>query len=74
MTEILSNWEDLAPADDNLLVQRGGSLVFQDGACVFRHNDAGILGYCPEERLVTKALSDDPAAPRRGCHASRRRG
>jgi len=63
MTEILSNWEDLAPADDNLLVQRGGSLVFQDGACVFRHNDAGILGYCPEERLVTKALSDDPAAP-----------
>jgi hypothetical protein len=63
MTEILSNWEDLAPADDNLLVQRGGSLVFQDGACVFRHDDAGILGYCPEERLVAKALSDDPAAP-----------
>jgi hypothetical protein len=62
MTEILSNWEDLAPADDNLLVQRGGSLVFQDGACVFRHDDAGILGYCPEERLVAKALSDDPAA------------
>ena len=63
MTEILSNWEHLAPADDNLLVQRGGSLVFEDGVCVFRHDDAGILGYCPVERLVAKALSDDPAAP-----------
>ncbi len=63
MAEILSNWGDLAPADDDLIVQRGGSLVFQDGACVFRHDDAGILGYCPVERLVAKALSDDPAAP-----------
>lgn len=62
MTAILNNWESLAPADDELLVQRGGSLVFQDGVTVFRHDDAGILGYCPEERLVRKALSDDPAA------------
>lgn len=29
---------------------------------MFRHDDAGILGYCPEERLVKKALSEDPAA------------
>lgn len=62
MIEILNHWEAIAPADDELLVQRGGSLVFQDGVTAFRHDDAGILGYCPEERLVRKALSDDPAA------------
>mmetsp|Transcript_16795 Transcript_16795/g.41237 ORF Transcript_16795/g.41237 Transcript_16795/m.41237 type:complete len:341 (+) Transcript_16795:576-1598(+) len=62
MVEILRDWEALAPADDELLVQRGGSLVFQDGAVAFRHDDSGILGFCPEERLVKKALSDDPAA------------
>ena len=43
-------------------MQRGGSLVFQDGVAAFRHDDQGILGYCPEERLVAKALSEDPAA------------
>lgn len=63
MIEILNNWDALAPEDDQLLVQRGGSLVFDDGRCVFRHDDAGILGYCPEERLVAKALSEDPSAP-----------
>jgi hypothetical protein len=31
MVEILNNWQALAPADDELLVQRGGSLVFQVG-------------------------------------------
>lgn len=62
MIEILRNWDALAPADDELLVQRGGSIVFQDGRVAFRHDDAGILGYCPEERLVKKAMSEDPSA------------
>ena len=62
MIEILRNWDALAPTDDELLVQRGGSVVFQDGRVAFRHDDAGILGYCSEERLVKKALSEDPSA------------
>ena len=63
MTAILNEWDALAPADDAMLVQRGGSFVFEDGVERFRHNDAGILGYCPVERLVEKALSADPGAP-----------
>jgi hypothetical protein len=62
MIEIIGDWEKLAPSDDQLLVQRGGSLVFQDGKVAFRHDDAGILGYCDVDRLVEKSLSDDPAA------------
>ena len=47
MVTVLQNWERLAPADDQLLVQRGGALLMRDGKCVWRHNDAGILGYAP---------------------------
>ena len=63
MTAILNEWDALAPADDAMLVQRGGSFVFEDGVERFRHGDAGILGYCPVERLVEKALSADAGAP-----------
>ena len=47
MTAILNEWDALAPADDAMLVQRGGSFVFEDGVERFRHDDAGILGYLP---------------------------
>ena len=63
MVEILNNWEELTPKDSNLLIQRGGAIVFDDGIQAFRHDDQGILGYCPAARLVDKALSEDPAAP-----------
>ena len=36
--------------------------MLPDGVAAFRHDDAGILGYCSEARLVQKALCDDPAA------------
>ena len=62
MTAILNKWDELAPSNDELLVQRGGSFVFENGIEKFRHDDAGILGYCPVERLVEKALADDPSA------------
>ena len=62
MISILSDWDSLAPSDDQLLVQRGGSIIFEDGVEKFRHDDAGILGYCPVDRLVGKALSPDPSA------------
>ena len=63
MIEILNNWEELTPKDTNLLIQRGGAIVFDNGKAAFRHDDQGILGYCPAARLVDKALSEDPAAP-----------
>jgi hypothetical protein len=62
MIQILNNWEALAPKDSNLLVQRGGVIVFDNGKAAFRHDDQGILGFCPAARVVEKALSDDPSA------------
>ena len=62
MIQILNNWEALTPKDSNLLVQRGGVIVFDDGKAAFRHDDQGILGFCPAARVVEKALSDDPSA------------
>lgn len=52
MVTVLSNWQLLAPQDDDLLVQRGGVLLFRDGACVWRHNDAGILGYAKPSTIL----------------------
>jgi len=62
MIEIVNNWEALTPKDSNLLIQRGGVIIFDDGEAAFRHDDRGILGYCPADRVVEKALSDDPSA------------
>ena len=42
MTEILNNWDDLVCEDDQLLVQRGGSMVLdEEGEIVFDHVDPG---------------------------------
>ena len=72
MTAILNEWDALAPADDAMLVQRGGSFVFEDGVERFRHDDAGILGYCPVGSGET-ALSADRGAARPGADDSKRR-
>ena len=62
MSTIIANWEALAPADADLLVQRGGVCVFRDGALAWRHNDAGILGYAaPAE--VLRQVGVTSAAP-----------
>lgn len=65
MTEILNNWDDLVCEDDQLLVQRGGSMVLdEEGEIVFDHVDPGILGYCDPKRLTHFALLEgDPKAP-----------
>lgn len=61
MSTILSNWSVLAPADQDLLVQRGGVLVFKDAALTWRHNDEGILRYAsPNE--VLRQVGVDPAS------------
>lgn len=46
MAAVLGEWGALAPADDSLLVQRGGVLVVgRGGEVAWRHDDRGILGY-----------------------------
>jgi hypothetical protein len=55
MSTILANWSTLAPADSNLLVQRGGVCVFKDGALTWRHDDAGILGFAKPEAVLRAA-------------------
>jgi len=62
MIEILSNWDRLAPANDQLLCQRGGAFVLQDGRALLAHRDTGILGYADPARLVRAALRPNPAA------------
>lgn len=60
MIDILGDWEALAPADSDLLVQRGASLVLDGPDVLYRHDDQGILGYAPASRLARKALAEDP--------------
>jgi AhpC/TSA antioxidant enzyme len=55
MAKILSNWEALAPADGDLLVQRGGALLFEDGVVKWSHRDAGILGFVEPSVAVAAA-------------------
>ena len=55
MLTILQHWEALVPADDNLLVQRGGVLLFDGGAVNWRHNDAGILGFVDPKTALRAA-------------------
>ena len=63
MIDILGDWEALAPADPDLLVQRGAALVLDGDETLYRHDDQGILGYAPPKRLARKALAEDPRAP-----------
>lgn len=57
MTAILGDWDTFAPKDDQLLVQRGGSVILDDGEVIFRHDDPGILGYADASRLARIALT-----------------
>ena len=63
MVTILQNWDTLAPADADLLVQRGGVCVFRDGALSWRHDDAGILGYARPSEVLRAAGFDGPLPP-----------
>ena len=55
MAKILSNWTELAPADSELLVQRGGTLLFENGVVKWSHRDAGILGFADPAVAVAAA-------------------
>lgn len=45
MVNILPRWGALCPANPALLVQQGGTLIFEDKQTAFRQDDAGILKY-----------------------------
>lgn len=64
MTAILKNWEELGPNESDLLLQRGGAIIFQDGEVVYEHQDAGILGFVPAEKLAELSKAADPLKPR----------
>ncbi|KAI3427059.1 hypothetical protein D9Q98_006999 [Chlorella vulgaris] len=59
---VLSHWNELAPADERLLTQQGGCLVFDDRRVLYRHADTGILRYAPVEQLAAAALPSGAAA------------
>jgi len=55
MASILGRWKELAPADEDLLVQRGGALLFKDGRVTWSHRDRGILGFVDPKVAVAAA-------------------
>ncbi|CAK9070643.1 unnamed protein product, partial [Durusdinium trenchii] len=52
---IIANWSDLAPEDDELLVQQGGVVITKNGKVTYYYRDKGILTYVPMEDAI-KAL------------------
>ena len=52
---IIANWSDLAPGDDELLVQQGGVVATKNGEVSYYYRDKGILTYVPMEDAI-KAL------------------
>lgn len=48
----IANWSELAPADDQLLVQQGGTVVFDTRRPVYVYKDAGILTYTPIDGIL----------------------
>lgn len=55
MTAIGGRWAELAPADGELLLQRGGVRVLRDGVVTWAHDDAGVLGYAKVEAILQAA-------------------
>lgn len=46
---------ELSPADPNLLVQQGGTLLLRGNQTLWRHNDSGILKYTDIYALLAAA-------------------
>jgi len=56
MIGILNDWDNLIPANQDLVVQQGGTLVLDQGEAIYRFDDKGILVYAPVNEAVTAAL------------------
>lgn len=50
---IVAHWPELAPADDQLVVQQGGTVIFDSRKPVYVYKDAGILTYTPIAEVLT---------------------
>lgn len=65
MTDIIQRWDQLAPADPELLLRRGGTFVFgqsTNGEIESRleARDQGLLGYAKKDAII-KAVSEASA-------------
>ncbi|CAG9466644.1 unnamed protein product [Pedinophyceae sp. YPF-701] len=56
MADILARWDKLKPAEDELILQRGGTVVLDGGRRVWMHKDRGILGYANVDTALQKAM------------------
>eukprot|EP01041_Mallomonas_annulata_P006301 gene6301-12750_t len=57
MGGILDNWELLAPKNQNLVIQQGGSILFDGVETAYRYDDKGILTYTPIDEVLPLALN-----------------
>jgi len=57
MISVLSRWEQLIPDNKDLIVQQGGTLVFDGEDCTYRYDDKGILVYAPLEEVLAAATA-----------------
>lgn len=52
MASSVQSGSELCPADEGLLTQQGGSLLFRGDQVIFRHTDSGILKYTDLDALL----------------------
>jgi len=57
MISVLSRWDALTPDNKDLVVQQGGTLVFDGEECAYRYDDKGILVYAPLEEVIAAATA-----------------
>lgn len=57
MVSVLNRWEALIPDNQDLVVQQGGTLVFDDEKTAYRYDDKGILVYAPIEEVLAAAAA-----------------
>ena len=57
MISVLSRWDALTPDNMDLVVQQGGTLVFDKEETVYCYKDKGILVYAPLEEVIAAATS-----------------
>jgi len=60
---IIANWGSLAPADPQLTLQQGGTVVVNPrGEVIYRYADEGILVYTPVEEMIASIREATSAA------------
>lgn len=60
MIDILGDWDGLKPANEDLLLTRGGTLVMKGAEVKYSHKDKGILGYANVDDVLKAAQDTAP--------------